>query len=69
MDKEEVKNLVKSKLSTARKNSVAGNALFARLGTDLGMDVKDVTNNDEIVEEKKKPQTINFAQSKFIRKQ
>ena len=68
MDKEEVKNLVKSKLSTARKNSVAGNALFARLGTDLGMDLKDVTNNEEIVEERKKPQTVSFAQSRYVRK-
>ena len=68
MDKEEVKNLVKTKLSTARKNSIAGNALFARLGTDLGMDLKDVTNNDEIVEERKKPQTVSFTQSRFVRK-
>ena len=68
MDKEEMKNLVKTKLSAARKNTIADNALFARLGTDLGMDVKDVTNNDEIFEERKKPQTVSFAQSRYVRK-
>ena len=64
---EEVKSLLEKKLSSARKNSVAGNALFSRMATLQGMDVKSVTNNDPIVEERKPP-TASFMQSRFTRR-